>query len=240
MRRGAGTASWLLAVCLFAAACATAPQPSPTSSVVARSSASASSNVVASPIASPSQSAAATFASVCGTITTYVADTPSAAGSMTLAAPGRDPFTLTIPAGRLGGGSAAGYVCVQVRGGTPRPLFDGFFPPNTAGFVAQGTTPATMAIPGPAHFVLPQTCAFAAPPAIEFNKTVWFVDCGTANNEARGTLGAALAAQGWTSCGPGLATASWTNEGVRLTVIESSLAPGDYPRVQQVLGTSCP
>jgi len=98
-------------------------------------------------------------------------------------------------------------------------------------FIDQGTFPATMAIPSPAGFVLPQACAFIVPPIVGADQTEWKVDCGAANNNARGILGPALAQQGWTSCGAGLATERWRKNDVMLGVSESSLAAGDYPRL---------
>ncbi len=152
---------------------------------------------------------------------------------MTLAAPDRDPLRLTIPAGRLGG-VAAGYVCVGVIAGTPDPLFDGFFPANTPGFVEQGKTPATVALPTPSGFTLPETCAFVAAPVVIPDQTDWAISCGAAKDrDIRGTLASALAQQGWTNCAAGLATAQWRKGSVMLGVSESSLAPGDHPRLTQ-------
>ena len=153
-------------------------------------------------------------------------------GSFTLNSPGRAPIKITIPAGTLGG-SASGYVCVAVLAGSPYPLYAGFFPPGTQGFVASGTVPATVAFPAPTGFVLPQACAYLVPPAVGADQTDWKVDCGSANNNARGTLGPALTEQGWISCGSGLAAAQWRKNDVMLAVAESSLAPGDYPRISQ-------
>jgi hypothetical protein len=72
-------------------------------------------------------------------------------------------------------------------------------------------------------------------PVVGTVQTEWKIDCGAANNNARGVLGAALTRQGWTSCGSGLASAQWRKTDVMLTVSESSLAPGDYPRLTQSL-----
>jgi hypothetical protein len=175
-----------------------------------------------------------TFAAVCGTISDWIGDTAQSSGSFVLDSAGRAPIPVTIPVGRLGGGAAANYVCVEVLAGSPYPLFDGFFPANTPGFVASGTFPATVASPAPTGFVIPQACAYVAPPAISTDRTDWMIDCGAANNgNARGTIGAALEQQGWTSCGLGLASAAWRKNGVMVAVTESSLAPGDYPRLTQ-------
>lgn len=177
--------------------------------------------------------APAAFATVCGTISDWMPDGPLTDGSFVLNAPGRAPIRLTIPAGRLGG-NAAGYVCVGVVAGRPYPLFDGFATANTPLFVEQGRVPASTASPSPLGFVLPQACAFVASPIVGTEQTDWSVECGAANDrDARGFLGAALAQQGWTQCGLGLAAATWRKGSVMLGVAESSLAPGDYPRVTQ-------
>jgi hypothetical protein len=174
------------------------------------------------------------FATICGTISEYVSDGAQTDGSFILNSPGRAPLALTIPAGRLGGGGAGGYVCVGVQAGTPHPLFDGFAPSGTPGFVDTGKVPATAAQPTPTGFVLPQACAFVATPVVGTDQIEWSVDCGAANNNnARGILGPALAQQTWTSCASGLATAQWRKDGVMLGVVESSLAPGEYMRVIQ-------
>jgi hypothetical protein len=66
------------------------------------------------------------------------------------------------------------------------------------------------------------------------DSTVWAIDCGAqANHDARGTLGAALTQQGWTRCAMGLGSMSVKKNGVMLAVAESTLAPGEYPRVTQ-------
>ena len=175
----------------------------------------------------------APFAAICGMITDYVADSSQANGSFVLSSPGRAPLRITIPAGRLGGG-AGGYVCVGVRAGVPNPLFDGFFTPNTSGYVDPGALPATVAVPTPLGLVVPQACAFVVTPLIGADQTEWKLDCGVANNNnARGTFGPALAAQGWSSCGAGAANEYWRKADVMLGVSESSLAPGDYPRITQ-------
>lgn len=152
---------------------------------------------------------------------------------MTLAAPDREPLRLTIPAGRLGG-AAAGYVCVEVLAGTPDPLFDGFFTANTWAFVEQGKTSATAALPSPNGFTLPAACAFVAAPVVTPDQTDWAITCGSAKDrDIRGTLAPSLTQQGWTSCASGLASAQWRKGSVMLGVSESSLAPGDHPRLTQ-------
>ncbi len=119
--------------------------------------------------------------------------------------------------------------------GTPDPLFDGFFTANTPGFVGQGNTPATVALPAPSGFTLPEACAFvAAPVVVTADQTDWAITCGAAKDrDIRGTLAPALTQQGWTSCVAGLASAQWRNRSVMLGLSESSLAPGDHPRLTQ-------
>jgi hypothetical protein len=162
-----------------------------------------------------------------------VGDNAQADGSFVLNSAGRAPLKITLPTGRLGGGVASGYVCIEVLAGVSHPLFDGFFPGGTRGYVESGTFPATIASPAPTGFVVPQACAYVVPPVVGTVQTEWKIDCGAANNNARGILGAALTRQGWTSCGSGLASAQWRKADVMLTVSESSLAPGDYPRLSQ-------
>lgn len=105
--------------------------------------------------------------------------------------------------------------------------------------VEPGSFPATIAFPAPTGFVPPQACAYVAAPAVGADRTDWQIDCG-ANNDARGILGAALAQQGWRSCGSGLATAQWRKNDVLLAVTESSLAPGDYPRLSEYARVTSP
>lgn len=189
---------------------------------------------------SPIPARSNTFAAVCGTISDFTAETVQANGFLVLDAPGRAPLKITIAAGRLGG-RAANYVCVQVRAGTPHPLFDGFFTPGTPGFIDDGKVPASVALPAPTGFVIPQTCAYVAPPIVGAEQTDWWIDCGATNNSnARGTLGPILSQQGWALCASGLASASWQKSGVMLGISESSLAPGDYPRITQFIRVISP
>jgi hypothetical protein len=88
--------------------------------------------------------------------------------------------------------------------------------------------------------VPPQACAYVAAPVVTTDQTDWRLDCGAANNNARGVLGQALAQQGWTSCGSGAATAQWRRNDVMLAVSESSLAPGDYPKLTQFVRVTSP
>jgi len=223
----------LAAIALLFAACAPASVPaSPSATTVISTVPPAN----ASPAASPSPGGTRAYAIVCGTIRDFVRDTSQTDGSLVLQSPGRDALKVTIPAGRLGG-QAANYVCVQVQRGNPYPLFDGFVPGGVAIFVSEGTVPATSASPAPVGFVLPQACAFVATPSIALAQTDWWIDCGQAKDrDIRGTLAPDLVRQGWTSCGSGLAAAQWRKGNAALVLSESSLAPGDYPRLTQPPG----
>jgi hypothetical protein len=104
-----------------------------------------------------------------------------------------------------------------------------------SGYVPEGTYPATAARPAPTGFTLPQACVYVEPPVVRAERTEWSLDCGAANNNnARGTLAPALAAQGWTECASGLSTAQWRKADVMISVVESTLAPGEYLRVAQL------
>ncbi len=213
----------VLLIIVIAAAC--------TSPSVMTPSPSASDTLAATAAPAPSAAASTaprTFASVCGTTSDFVEGPLS---GIVLNAPGREPLKVTVPTGRIGVG---GYACVGVLAGVPHPLLDGFAAAGTPGFVEPGIVPATAASPAPTGFLLPAACAFVAPPVVSADQTDWKIDCGVANNNnARGTFGTALAQQGWISCAAGLATAPWRKNGVMVAAVESSLAPGDYPRLSQ-------
>lgn len=186
---------------------------------------------------------ASTWASTCGTVSAFVASTTTN-GSFVLNSPGRPPLKVTISASNTG--QMSGYICASIYGtGAPSPTFAGLWPPNTAGFIPEGTLPASKASPMPDGLVLPQSCVYIAPPVVGADQREWSIECGaTANRDARGTLAPALTQQGWTSCGVGLGTASWAKGTTRLSVVESSGSPGDYPRIVQPVrpasSGSCP
>jgi hypothetical protein len=182
-------------------------------------------------------STATVWAHVCGTVSDFVKTTATANGSLVLNSPGRSPLKITLTPSRIRPeGQIAGYVCVTLDAGVPYPIFAGLSAPGADGFIAAGTYPATLAKPAPNGFVVPQACAFVAPPDVGADETNWWVDCGPdANRHARGTLGTALLEQGWTACGPALATELFVKGTLRIVVVESSLAPGDYPRLSQVV-----
>lgn len=181
----------------------------------------------------------ARFAGVCGTMSDGVQISRGRA-TFTLNAPGRAPLKITstdpapIDAMVPTGIAQSGYVCLLLDAGVPLPTFAGLIGPGMPGYVVQGTVPATSTNPSPTGFALPQACAFVAPPTVGTDTTVWLVDCGTqANHDARGMLGPAFAQQGWTSCAIGLGSMWVKRNGVMLGVTESTLAPGDYPRLTQ-------
>jgi hypothetical protein len=142
------------------------------------------------------------------------------------------PIDMMVPSGP----AQSSYVCLLLDAGVPLPIFAGLIGQGMPGFVVQGTVPATSANPSPTGFLLPQACAFVAPPVVGTDTTAWAVDCGAqADHDARGTLGPALTQQGWTLCAIGLGSMYVKKNGVMLGVTESSLAPGDYPRLTQAV-----
>jgi len=182
------------------------------------------------------------WALACGTVSDLVRTTATANGSLVLNAPGRAPLPITLTPARWNPeASVAGYVCATVDAGIPRSIFAGLsVPGNAEVYVEAGMYPATRAKPSPTGFVVPQTCAFIRPPELGADQTSWWVDCGAQlNNNARGTIGAALMQQGWTACGPATATETYYAGAMRIVVVESSLAPGDYPRFTERPGTGC-
>ncbi len=191
----------------------------------------------------------ATWAVACGTVSDYVRTAPATDGSFVLNSPGRSPLKITLTVARTDPteGQFGGYVCVGVTAGVPYPIFAGLGVPQINGvvpesYVPEGTYPATRAKPAPVGFVVPQACAYVRPPEVGGDQSNWWVDCGAeANRSARGTLGPALTQQGWTRCGPAVGTELFFKGAMRIVVIESSLAPGDYPRLSQAVrpGTGC-
>ena len=127
--------------------------------------------------------------------------------------------------------------------GSPYPVYGGAEAGSAV--IPEGTYPATRAVPPPVGFVIPQACVYVAPPLVGGDQGEWKVDCGAeANRNARGTLAPALTQQGWTLCGAVTATATWAKGTARLLIAESSLAPGEYPRIVQparpAASASCP
>lgn len=189
----------------------------------------------AAPTAAATFSVPATFAAVCGTASDPVTRTTSTNATFLLNSPGRSPLKIASTGNApIDAVIPGGYACLLLEAGVPFPILGGIIGSYYEGFVSEGTLPATSAKPAPTGFVLPQACAFVAPPVVGADTTVWAVDCGAqANRDARGTLGPALTQQGWTSCGVGLGAMTAKKNGVMLGVQESSLAPGDYPRLTQ-------
>lgn len=187
------------------------------------------------PTAAATFAVPATFAAVCGTASDPVARTTSTNATFLLNAPGRSPLKIASTGNApIDAVIPPGYACLLLEAGVPFPILGALIGPYDEGFVSEGTLPATSAKPAPTGFVLPQACAFVAPPVVGTDTTVWAVDCGAqANHDARGTLGPALTQQGWTTCSVGLGTMSAKKNGMMLGVQESSLAPGDYSRLTQ-------
>ncbi|MEP6694636.1 MAG: hypothetical protein ABJB39_08330 [Chloroflexota bacterium] len=183
----------------------------------------------------PQPGAPKSWASTCGTVSEFVSSTGTANGSFVLSSPGRLPLRVTVPAQSSLSGPLAGYICGSIYGtGAPSPTFVGLWAPGTPGFIPDGTVPATKAEPALSGFVLPQACAYTAPPVTGADQTEWWVDCGaTANRDARGTLAPPLTQQGWTSCGAVTATATWAKGTARLVISESPGSVGDYPKLSQ-------
>jgi len=217
----------------------------PTPSVIASPPAAASSTAsptqteASSPLAA---STATVWAVVCGTISDLVTTTATTNGSLVLNSPGRAPFAVTLtPAHWNPEARAAFYICVMLDSGVPRPLFAGITVSGQPdAYVESNLYPATRTKPSATGFVVPQACAYVRPPEVVTDKTSWWVDCGAElNRDARGTLGPSLAQQGWTACGPAAATETFFKGTLRIVVVESSLAPGDYPRFTERAGTGC-
>jgi hypothetical protein len=189
---------------------------------------------------------ASSWAATCGTVSDLVASTSTAGGSFVLSSPGRAPLKVALSAANPPPGELSGYICASIYGtGAPMAFFAGLWPPATAGFIPEGTLPATKASPSPDGFALPQSCIYIAPPVVGTDQKEWSIDCGaTANRDARGTLAPVLTQQGWTSCGSVTATATWAKGTTRLLIVESSGSPGDYPRIVQPVrpaaSSSCP
>lgn len=127
------------------------------------------------------------------------------------------------------------YVCALIGQGAPSQgapigVFQRAINANDAGYIASIV---------PKGFVLPPECRYVGLPTAvpgDHPAVAWRFDCGAAGNrDARGSLLAAFTQHGWTPCAPALATATWRKEVSRLTVIESSGAPGDFPTLTQRL-----
>lgn len=128
-------------------------------------------------------------------------------------------------------------------GSTPSALVSPSLGQIAASTRTEGSSASETPVPTPTGFVLPTGCRYVGAPAFTADSIEWRFDCGSeGNRDARGALAPAFSQQGWTSCGPGLATASWISGAAMLTVVESSLAPGDYPRLIRRMRTStaCP
>jgi hypothetical protein len=187
------------------------------------------------PTAGATFSVPTSFAAACGTVSDRVARTAATSATFVLNSPGRSPLKVALTGNApVDAVVPTGYVCVVLGGGVPFPISGGLIGPYMAGFVPDGTLPATSAQPAPAGFVLPQACAFVAAPILGADSTVWAIDCGAqANHDARGMLGPALTQQGWIQCAMGLGSMSLKKNGAMLAVGESTLTPGEYPHITQ-------
>lgn len=176
---------------------------------------------------------APTYAIACGRITEFVGFTASADGSLVLTSPGRTPLQVTLTLTHsTPGGSMGGYMCMGLDAGSPHSIFGGAEAGSTV--IPEGRYPATRAMPPPTGFVIPQACVYVAPPLVGGDQSEWKLDCGAdANRNARGTLAPALTQQGWVACSVGLGGAAWAKGTARVYVGESTLAPGEYPKIVQ-------
>ncbi len=187
---------------------------------------------------------APTYAIACGRITEFVGSTATADGSLVLTSPSRTPLQVTLTLTHsTPGGSMGGYMCMGLDAGSPYPIFGGAEAGSTV--IPEGRFPASRSMPAPVSFTIPQACVYVAPPLVGADQSDWKVDCGAeANRNARGTLAPALTQQGWTLCAAVTATATWAKGTTRLGIAESSLAPGEYPRITQparaAASASCP
>lgn len=235
----------LLAAVIGCSPGAAPPAASGTMAIATASPTAPSASTLASATPIPLATSTSTaWALVCGTVSDLVTTTATTNGSLVLNSPGRTPLTVTLtPAHWNPEARAAFYICATLDAGVPRPLFAGVaVPGNADAYVESNSYPATKAKPSAVGFVVPQACAYVRPPEIGADQINWWVDCGAQlNDDARGTLGTALAQQGWTGCGPALGTALFFKGQMRIVVVESSLAPGDYPRFSQIVkpGTGC-
>jgi hypothetical protein len=234
----------ILLAAVIGCSASTAPPPASGTLATARASPTAPSTpTLASATPVPLATSTSTaWALVCGTISDLVTTTATTNGSLVLNSPGRTPLTVTLtPAHWNPEARAAFYICATLDAGVPRPLFAGItVPGNADAYVESNSYPATKAKPSAVGFVVPQACAYVRPPEVGADQTNWWVDCGAPlNRDARGTLGPALTQQGWTGCGPAAATEIFFKGTMRIVVVESSLAAGDYPRFTQRSGSGC-
>lgn len=106
-------------------------------------------------------------------------------------------------------------------------------PPATTAVAIATASPDVIAST-PVDFRLPSGCVYKTQAAPSGNGSEWRVDCGVdGNRDARGTLGKALLAQGWTLCSMVTATGTWGKGELNTWVVETSGSPGDYIRLGQ-------
>ena len=106
----------------------------------------------------------------------------------------------------------------------------------STGAITPVPTPTQTPSPTAVGFTLPSGCSYVGSPVVGTGGSQWQFDCGSAaNNNARGTLAPAFAAQAWTSCGVGLGSGTWMKGNLRLIVSEGSggPAPAGLPTLTQ-------
>lgn len=109
-------------------------------------------------------------------------------------------------------------------------------PGDATGAITPVPTPTQTPTPTAVGFTLPSGCSYVGPPVVGTGGSQWQFDCGSAaNNNARGTLAPAFAAQSWISCGGGLGSGTWMKGDLRLIVTEGSggPAPAGLPTLTQ-------
>lgn len=154
------------------------------------------------------------------------------------------PLLLIIIALLLVGGGA--YVFTQKNQASPAVSGNVELPQATSTEqTATDTTPTTQSS-GLTGVSLPVGCHVvgavgdATHPASSYNFMggTQLIDCGSRNNNARGTLGPVLIQQGWVLCDSGLAHASWWKDGVTTSVNEGS-GSGPFGLIQEQNSPNC-
>lgn len=178
----------------------------------------------------------------CGSLTGYAAD--GAHMLVTLTAGGTaTQYRLEY---QFVGGSAPTDIGTRLSAGTPQLLMitGAQVPPDSGSpnaislrrynVARVSSCAATNSVnPRATAFTLPLGCAYLDQAVVGADQSTWTFDCGAASRDARGTLAYPLAQQGWTSCGVGLANASWAKGTARIGIAEGAGGPGGYPQLTQ-------
>ncbi len=103
---------------------------------------------------------------------------------------------------------------------------------------APDAAPSGVPAPGrggdPVDFTLRDPCGYASAPFREGPEVVWIIDCmPQGNRNARATVGPMLESEGWSACGSGLASATWTLRDLVITVSQGGGPPPGYIRLTQ-------